>query len=197
MDLFTFDCTSFVSSSEHSSSCSSAMSLEQENLKKYYESFQLHKNEIEATTDTWVQENIKESSCTTIVEPSHCDEVPLTVYNFSSDSKSQDKDHFYVQKRRGRKRKDWESIEKSLYYVKSNPEVHRKLRNNISSAQYRIRRSIHMVETEEKHEEYRKINHKLVRHLSILEEFCSKFRLIKDSCFDFNQLQTYSNVFLE
>jgi hypothetical protein len=174
-----------ISSSERSSDNGYASQFENSMIS--YAIFNNDQPELQATT--WM---IQAPNITTFEQPTtesnieiFNDEVPLSVDSINNDSKTSDfsemKDSLSP-KRRGRRRKDWEGIAKELSRSNLSSENHRKLRNNISSAHYRSRKTTAAVEDQEKCDKYRRTNQKYVKHSSSLEEISRKLRKMYETC---------------
>jgi hypothetical protein len=181
------DFTSLISSSESESS--SAFNAQQNELRNFYETFSFEPAWIQQGLNSKTFDNI---AITTSIQIFNEDEVPLCVQLFNSDSKMSDfteKNESPDQKRRGRRRKDWAKIEKNLPSIKSDSEEHRKLKNNISSAQYRLRKSKIAFAIKDDCEKYQRENLELKNRLTNLQNLLEELKKIEEPFDDLTNIQ--------
>lgn len=157
-----------------------------ENIKDYYENWDFVPINPEPCTNFC--ESINYITLTPIksndLEEASPNDLPLTVYSFDQNHLATKNGEISLQKRRGRSRKDWDEIEKKLKESNLDSESRRKVKNNISSANYRYRKTQIEVEISEKCKAMKRKNFELARKSSILEESLRKLRRIQNNFFE-------------
>lgn len=141
-------------------------------LKTFFTSFDtsISNQGAEMSSEVWIQKGINSS---TFQDPDRVeifrdDEniLPLFVHDFEA---SPEPCQSLTQKRRGRKPKDWNEIKKKLSNLHCDPKLHRKLKNNLYSAQYRIKKSLIEYKKKEELQTMETKTSSLARKLALLK----------------------------
>ena len=93
--------------------------------------------------------------------------LPLFVHDFEASTSNQCQS--LTQTRRGRKKKDWNEIKRNLS-IHCDPDLRRKIKNNLSSAQYRMKKTLIAQKNKEELQTMEEVNLNLSKKLAFLKQ---------------------------